>query len=48
MVLRRTSRIIGAFQSFAHTEALGGVILLACASVALLWANSGSRSSASW
>ncbi len=28
------------FQRFAHTESAGGIVLLVCAAVALLWANS--------
>ncbi|MEZ4655563.1 MAG: Na+/H+ antiporter NhaA [Candidatus Eisenbacteria bacterium] len=34
-------RIVQPFQRFLHTEASGGILLLAAALVALLWANSG-------
>ncbi len=34
------SRLLRPFQEFAHTEALGGVLLFACALIALIWANS--------
>ncbi len=33
-------RVLRPFQQFTHTEAAGGIVLLACAAVALLWANS--------
>jgi Na+:H+ antiporter, NhaA family len=33
-------RALRPFQRFAHTQSAGGVILLACAAIALLWANS--------
>ncbi len=39
-VRRAAGRLPYAFREFFHTEAAGGVILLACAVVALLWANS--------
>lgn len=33
-------RVIGPFQRFFSTEAAGGIVLLACAAIALAWANS--------
>ena len=33
-------RVLRPFQQFAHTESSGGVVLLACTAVALIWANS--------
>ncbi|HJR67621.1 MAG TPA: Na+/H+ antiporter NhaA [Gemmatimonadaceae bacterium] len=33
-------RVLRPFQQFTHTEAAGGIVLLACAAVALVWANS--------
>jgi NhaA family Na+:H+ antiporter len=33
-------RLISPFQRFAHTESAGGIVLLACTAVALVWANS--------
>ena len=38
-------RALRPFQRFAHTESSGGIVLLACAAVALLWANSPWRDS---
>jgi NhaA family Na+:H+ antiporter len=34
------ARVIGPFQRFFSTEAAGGIVLLACAAIALVWANS--------
>jgi NhaA family Na+:H+ antiporter len=34
------ARVIGPFQRFFSTEAAGGIVLLACAAIALAWANS--------
>lgn len=34
------ARVVGPFQRFFATEAAGGVVLLACAIIALVWANS--------
>jgi Na+:H+ antiporter, NhaA family len=33
-------RVFGAFERFLHVEAVGGIVLLAAAVIALLWANS--------
>jgi Na+/H+ antiporter NhaA len=33
-------RVLRPFQQFAHTESSGGVVLLACTAIALIWANS--------
>ena len=33
-------RVLRPFQRFAHTESAGGVVLLVCAALALVWANS--------
>ena len=33
-------RVLRPFQRFAHTESAGGIVLLVCTAVALLWANS--------
>lgn len=33
-------RVLSPFQRFAHTESSGGVVLLACTIIALIWANS--------
>jgi NhaA family Na+:H+ antiporter len=33
-------RVLRPFQRFAHTESAGGIVLLVCAAIALLWANS--------
>ena len=38
--LQPIDRIVKPFQEFAHTEASGGLVLLAAAIVALVWANS--------
>jgi hypothetical protein len=35
-------RVLRPFQQFAATEATDGIVLLACSSAALLWANSSS------
>jgi len=37
---RLAARVLGPFQRFVSTEAAGGVVLLACAAIALAWANS--------
>src|SRR5687768_11066981 len=39
------ARVLRPFQRFAHTESAGGIVLLACAAVALVWANSPWRDS---
>src|SRR5512140_667739 len=33
-------RLLSPFQRFARTESAGGIVLLACTALALLWANS--------
>lgn len=33
-------RVVRPFHQFAHTESAGGIVLLACAALALIWANS--------
>jgi len=40
MRARLAARVLGPFQRFVSTEAAGGVVLLACAAIALAWANS--------
>jgi NhaA family Na+:H+ antiporter len=40
-----SARVLRPFQRFAHTESAGGIVLLACAAVALVWANSPWRDS---
>jgi NhaA family Na+:H+ antiporter len=37
---RPIERLIGPFQQFVHTEASGGLLLLGCTVIALVWANS--------
>lgn len=39
------TRVLRPFQRFAHTESAGGIVLLVCAAVALIWANSPWRDS---